>query len=108
MAKNFHLNLQATNFGMAIERINEMLTLRRAPLCVPEGSSEYFDYPCKRRKTMCTIFFGYTSNMISSGLREVGGFSDFLGLLRSKVSGWATSTSCFLADNSLSCRTQYD
>lgn len=35
-----------------------------------EGESED-DFPVKRNKVKCTIFLGYTSNMISSGVREV-------------------------------------
>ena len=55
----------------AIDRINEMLRLKHSPLALPDGSSDSFDYPAEgRRKTMCTIFLGFTSNMISSGLRE--------------------------------------
>ena len=31
---------------------------------------EYKVNPVKREKTNCTIFLGYTSNMISAGIRE--------------------------------------
>lgn len=45
-------------------------TILSGPVEVPEGADPEFAYPGGRRKTGCTIFLGYTSNMISSGLRE--------------------------------------
>lgn len=30
-----------------------------------------FAYPVDRKKCGCTIFLGYTSNLVTSGLREV-------------------------------------
>uniref|UniRef100_A0A3Q3FIJ2 Deoxyhypusine synthase n=1 Tax=Labrus bergylta TaxID=56723 RepID=A0A3Q3FIJ2_9LABR len=50
--------LQATNVGLAIQQINSMKG------CVDEDPSTC---PCLRS---CTIFLGYTSNLISSGIRE--------------------------------------
>lgn len=35
-----------------------------------DGESED-DIPVDRKKVKCTIFLGYTSNMISSGIREI-------------------------------------
>ncbi|XP_068193217.1 deoxyhypusine synthase-like isoform X2 [Antennarius striatus] len=59
---------QATHFGLAIEQINSMIELRQKPWKVhnkiPEDSSTC---PCLMS---CTIFLGYTSNLISSGVRE--------------------------------------
>ncbi|CAI4228499.1 unnamed protein product [Auanema sp. JU1783] len=61
---------QASNLASAIERINNMLSEREKDL--PEDCSEpLFPYPEGRKKTGCTIFLGYTSNLVSSGLREV-------------------------------------
>ncbi|KAK6631476.1 hypothetical protein RUM44_006003 [Polyplax serrata] len=61
---------QATNLGLAIEQINLMLKCRDEKLVCEEssGSSEIDELVSP--KTNCTIFLGYTSNMISSGLRE--------------------------------------
>ncbi|XP_028394693.1 deoxyhypusine synthase-like [Dendronephthya gigantea] len=53
-----HSGFQATNFGKAVDEINNMIS-RRFELPPKEG-----------QKTNCAIFLGYTSNMISSGLRE--------------------------------------
>ena len=50
------MGFQATNVFKAIEEINSMLNWR--------GN---FDGEEKK----CTIFFGYTSNMISCGMREI-------------------------------------
>ncbi|XP_071821346.1 deoxyhypusine synthase-like isoform X1 [Apostichopus japonicus] len=62
---------QATNFGKAIEEINKMLEAKKIPLSeevVREGTALN---PVGREKTNCTIFLGITSNIISSGLREI-------------------------------------
>ncbi|XP_060883136.1 deoxyhypusine synthase-like [Labrus mixtus] len=61
--------LQATNVGLAIQQINSMIERRLTPVkvktgCVDEDPSTC---PCLRS---CTIFLGYTSNLISSGVRE--------------------------------------
>lgn len=37
----------------------------------PEKESDEFLDPEVRKKTRCTIFLGYTSNMISCGMREI-------------------------------------
>ncbi|CAL8113020.1 unnamed protein product [Orchesella dallaii] len=52
---------QATNFGLAIEEINKMIQARNEKI-KDEVSGEDVQG--------CTIFLGYTSNLISSGLRE--------------------------------------
>lgn len=59
---------QATNFGLAVEEINKMLECRKAPL--PTDRFIDSEDPFIGVKTNCTIFLGYTSNMVSSGLRE--------------------------------------
>lgn len=64
-----HSGFQATNFGKAVEEINKMLELRKLPL-KPDDEDSYEEDEFIRRKHCCTIFFGYTSNMVSSGLRD--------------------------------------
>ncbi|XP_067128200.1 probable deoxyhypusine synthase [Centruroides vittatus] len=60
---------QATNFGLAVEEVNKMLKTRHQPL--PEDKQEMLDEdPFIRRKSNCTIFLGYTSNMSSAGVRD--------------------------------------
>ncbi|XP_038063443.1 deoxyhypusine synthase-like [Patiria miniata] len=61
---------QATNFGLAVEEINKMLDKKAVPLSEEEVSLGTELNPVHRTKTNCTIFLGYTSNLISSGLRE--------------------------------------
>lgn len=60
---------QATNFGKAVDEINRMIESRKVPLG-NEHLDEYEDDEFIKRKNNCTIFFGYTSNIVSSGLRE--------------------------------------
>jgi deoxyhypusine synthase len=67
---------QATNFGLAVQEINKMIAARKSDFVLPDDVDAVFQYPSNRRKTGCTIFLGYTSNMISSGLREVSRFLD--------------------------------
>lgn len=59
---------QATNFGLAIEEINKMIDLRNQPKT--EVHYEDPDDTFINIKNNCTIFLGYTSNIVSSGLRE--------------------------------------
>lgn len=60
---------QATNFGKAVSEINSMLKCRSVGL-TEETSDPYEEDVFIKKKTNCTIFLGYTSNMISSGLRD--------------------------------------
>ena len=60
---------QATNFAKAVDEINKMLNARDVPLD-EENLDQYEEDEFIRRKNSCTIFFGYTSNIVSSGLRE--------------------------------------
>jgi len=50
--------LQASNFAQAVEEINHMIKWKGEPT---EENAE----------PRCTIFLGYTSNMVSCGLREI-------------------------------------
>ncbi|XP_054157928.1 probable deoxyhypusine synthase isoform X2 [Oppia nitens] len=57
---------QATSFGQSVQQIEQMLKSRDEPFEEDVLESDNFI----RRKTGCTIFLGYTSNMISSGVRD--------------------------------------
>jgi len=61
-----HSGFQATNFGLAVEEINRMLSRRKGE--IPAELQQQ----CKDNgvKTACTIFLGYTSNMASCGVRD--------------------------------------
>ncbi|XP_067216561.1 probable deoxyhypusine synthase [Linepithema humile] len=64
-----HCGFQATNFALAIEEVNRMLYQRNIPLVEDQMDTIEEDEFIKR-KSHCTIFLGYTSNMVSSGIRE--------------------------------------
>ncbi|XP_014652361.1 PREDICTED: deoxyhypusine synthase isoform X2 [Ceratotherium simum simum] len=60
---------QATNFGRAVQQVNAMIEKKLEPLSQDED--QHADLTQSRRPlTGCTIFLGYTSNLISSGIRE--------------------------------------
>ncbi|KAK2147749.1 hypothetical protein LSH36_538g02073 [Paralvinella palmiformis] len=61
---------QALHFGLAVEEITRMIDKKLEPLPQSETADKLNLNPCGREKTNCTIFLGYTSNMISSGVRE--------------------------------------
>ncbi|KAK7940260.1 hypothetical protein WMY93_003586 [Mugilogobius chulae] len=54
---------QASSLGLAIQEINKMIEKRLEPHDSNESDSD-------SSKSGCTIFLGYTSNLISSGVRE--------------------------------------
>ena len=57
---------QATNFGLAVDEINSMLKHRLEAFEEDHQEEDAF----VKRKSGCTIFLGYTSNLVSSGVRE--------------------------------------
>lgn len=63
-----HTGFQATNFGLAVDEINKMITCRNLP--IPKDKYNDDEDRFIRIENNCTIFLGYTSNIISSGLRE--------------------------------------
>lgn len=62
LAGYMNTGFQATSFAMAVDEINRMIECK-----LKEMPEEKKGGSCK---TNCTIFLGYTSNMISSGMRE--------------------------------------
>lgn len=63
-----HTGFQATSFGLAVKEINKMIECRKLP--IPEEKFIDNDDEFTAVKNNCTIFLGYTSNLVSSGLRE--------------------------------------
>ncbi|KAJ1547312.1 hypothetical protein HK405_006164 [Cladochytrium tenue] len=61
---------QASAVGQAIAEINRMIDWRLSDEPVAEDETSYFT-PEERAGVRCKIFLGYTSNLVSSGLREV-------------------------------------
>ncbi|KDN36197.1 putative deoxyhypusine synthase [Tilletiaria anomala UBC 951] len=66
------VGFQATELGKAIELVREMQSWRLAhePVQPETEPDEHLD-PVTRSNYKCRIFLGYTSNLISSGLRDV-------------------------------------
>lgn len=60
---------QASSFGLAIQEINHMIEKRLEPVEAGDGS-EAKESGEASSSLGCTIFLGYTSNLISSGVRE--------------------------------------
>ncbi|KAL4541155.1 hypothetical protein Ndes2526B_g05697 [Nannochloris sp. 'desiccata'] len=60
--------LQATALGQAINEVNRMLSWRlsQEPLLPDDKCPD----PAQRATTRCKIFLGYTSNLVSAGVRE--------------------------------------
>ncbi|XP_051573024.1 deoxyhypusine synthase isoform X2 [Myxocyprinus asiaticus] len=59
---------QASSFALAVQEINKMIERRLEPLKEEQVGHECRD--SNQSASECTIFLGYTSNLISSGVRE--------------------------------------
>ncbi|GAB0496473.1 hypothetical protein MMPV_007785 [Pyropia vietnamensis] len=57
------VGFQATHFGQAVDRVKDMLKWRPSAEAIASGSVT--------ASARCTIFLGFTSNLVSSGVREV-------------------------------------
>ncbi|XP_071696567.1 deoxyhypusine synthase isoform X1 [Rutidosis leptorrhynchoides] len=62
---------QASNLGDAIETVNQMLEWRLSHEPLTEDCSEEEKNPTFRESVGCKIFLGFTSNLISSGVRDI-------------------------------------
>ncbi|KAH7930080.1 Deoxyhypusine synthase [Leucogyrophana mollusca] len=65
------IGFQANSLGKAIDIVNRMRKWRLSDEPISPDESEDFISPDVRAQTRCNIFLGYTSNLISSGLREI-------------------------------------
>ncbi|KAI3409642.1 uncharacterized protein J3R85_019028 [Psidium guajava] len=61
---------QASNLGDAIEVVNEMLDWRLSDETIPEDCDEEERDQAYRESVKCKVFLGFTSNLISSGVRD--------------------------------------
>jgi len=66
----FTTGYQATSFGQAINEIERMLKWRLSDQAPVPEDGEDLQTPEQRKLVRCKIFLGYTSNLISSGVRE--------------------------------------
>ncbi|KAI6164825.1 Deoxyhypusine synthase [Pisolithus thermaeus] len=65
------IGFQANSLGKAIDIVNRMRKWRLSDEPIsPDESDEYADHDIRAR-IRCNIFLGYTSNLISSGLRDI-------------------------------------
>jgi deoxyhypusine synthase len=71
MASYRSTGYQASNLHRAIEIINEMLAWRLFDEEILEDETEEFKNMETRKNYKCKIFLGYTSNLVSCGLREI-------------------------------------
>lgn len=65
------MGFQATNIGRAIEEIKRMLSWRLFDEEIDPDDGEPYNNIEYRKSVKCTIWLSFTSNMISSGLREI-------------------------------------
>ena len=65
------IGFQAMNMGRAIDIINDMIKYRLSDDPIDENEEDEYKDPEVRKKTRCTIFLGYTSNMASCGMRDI-------------------------------------
>ncbi|KAI3422894.1 uncharacterized protein J3R85_011636 [Psidium guajava] len=61
---------QASNLGDAIEVVNQMLDWRLSDETIPEDCDEEERDQAYRESVKCKVFLGFTSNLISSGVRD--------------------------------------
>ncbi|XP_072299567.1 deoxyhypusine synthase-like [Eucyclogobius newberryi] len=65
----YNTGFQATHFGLAVNEINNMIRKRQEPVKRANGRVEEEPTLCPCLRS-CTIFLSYTSNLITSGIRE--------------------------------------
>ncbi|KAK9730205.1 Deoxyhypusine synthase [Popillia japonica] len=87
---------QSTNFGLAVEEINKMILCRNQPLVKDNYQDD--DDPFHKINHNCTIFLGYTSNIISSGLRETIKF-----LVKNKMIDCIVTTAGGIEEDFIKC-----
>jgi len=64
------IGFQATSLGRAIDVVNKMCAWRLSDEPITENEAPEYRDPAVRASARTNIFLGYTSNMISSGVRE--------------------------------------
>jgi len=65
------IGFQASSFGEAVDIVNRMRNWRLSDEPLDNDESEEYQDLEVRKTVGCKIFLGYTSNLISSGLREI-------------------------------------
>ncbi|KDQ07518.1 hypothetical protein BOTBODRAFT_59911 [Botryobasidium botryosum FD-172 SS1] len=70
LASYKRIGFQASSLGNAIDIVNKMRTWRLSDEPIPDDESDAYRDPAIRAQIKANVFLGYTSNLISSGLRE--------------------------------------
>ncbi|KAI8369285.1 deoxyhypusine synthase [Radiomyces spectabilis] len=65
------MGFQASGLGEAIDIIENMRKWRLSDEPIAEDESEDYRDEQVRKNTKCKVFLGYTSNLVSSGVREI-------------------------------------
>ncbi|KAJ7781265.1 Deoxyhypusine synthase [Mycena metata] len=92
------IGFQATSLGRAINTVNNMRKWRLSDEPVAADESDQYLDPAVRAETRCNVFLGYTSNLISSGLREV-----FLHLVKHKHVSVLVTTAGGIEEDFIKC-----
>ncbi|KZT24536.1 Deoxyhypusine synthase [Neolentinus lepideus HHB14362 ss-1] len=71
LASYERIGFQANSLAKAISIVNQMRKWRLSDEPLLENEADEYLDPDVRAHTRCNIFLGYTSNLISSGLREI-------------------------------------
>eukprot|EP00345_Euplotes_harpa_P009943 CAMPEP_0168333992 /NCGR_PEP_ID=MMETSP0213-20121227/9963_1 /TAXON_ID=151035 /ORGANISM="Euplotes harpa, Strain FSP1.4" /LENGTH=165 /DNA_ID=CAMNT_0008338473 /DNA_START=28 /DNA_END=521 /DNA_ORIENTATION=- len=66
-----NVGIQATSLATGIDIINKMIKWRLSDEKIDDDEDDEFKDPEVRKNTQCMIFLGYTSNMISCGMRDI-------------------------------------
>jgi deoxyhypusine synthase len=93
------IGFQASNLGLAIEEINRMITWRLSDDPVKDSEPEELKDPEARAKVRCKIFLSFTSNMISSGMRETIKY-----LVKNKMVDVIVTTAGGIEEDFLKCK----
>eukprot|EP01120_Amphizonella_sp_Union-15-10_P013136 TRINITY_DN6069_c0_g1_i1.p1 TRINITY_DN6069_c0_g1~~TRINITY_DN6069_c0_g1_i1.p1 ORF type:complete len:372 (-),score=65.73 TRINITY_DN6069_c0_g1_i1:127-1242(-) len=92
------VGFQATAFGLAIEEINKMISWRLSDEPITDDETEELRNPENRKNVRTTIFLGYTSNLMSSGLRET-----FLYLVKNRMVDCIVTTAGGVEEDIIKC-----
>ncbi|KAI8072692.1 deoxyhypusine synthase [Gongronella butleri] len=66
-----HMGFQASSLGEAIDIVEQMIEWRLSDEPLDADETDDYKDPEVRKKTKCKIFLGYTSNLVSAGVREI-------------------------------------
>ncbi|KIP09167.1 hypothetical protein PHLGIDRAFT_68073 [Phlebiopsis gigantea 11061_1 CR5-6] len=98
LASYNRIGFQANSLGKAIDIVNKMRSWRLSDEPIAEDEDEEFRKPEIRENTRCNVFLGYTSNLISSGLREI-----ILHLVKHKHVSAITTTAGGIEEDFIKC-----